>query len=61
MTAIGTLVECIEDMEIVNLKVDFYEGVLYTALFGEKIVVIDREHNPVELTEQIFQKHFKTK
>lgn len=61
MTAIGTLVKCKEDMEIVNLNINFYKGTLYTALIQDKIVVIDRTHKNIELNNKLFNKHFKIK
>ena len=61
MTGVGQLVKCKEDMEITNLNVNFYKGILYTALIGENIYVIDREHNNIKLTNNIFNKHFKLK
>ena len=59
MTSIGRLVECIEDIEIVNLDINFYKGILYTALIEHTIYVIDRNHNNIELDKNIFEKHFK--
>lgn len=61
MTGIGILVECIEDMEIVNLDINFYEDIYYTALINDKIIVIDRSHKNIELTKELFNKHFKIK
>lgn len=61
MTGVGELVECTEDIEITNLDVNFYKGIFYTALIGEDIYVIDREHKNIKLTNKIFNKHFKLK
>lgn len=58
MTAIGLLVECKEDMEIINLDINFYKDIFYTALIEDKIFVIDRQHKNIELTKQLFKKHF---
>lgn len=62
MTAKGTLTECIEDMEIEfedGRNMIFISGVYYTSLLGEKIYVIDRSHQNIELNNNIFKKHFK--
>lgn len=61
MTAIGTLVECIEDMEILNLDINFYKGIYYTALIDVKTFVIDRQHKNIQLNNKLFKKHFKIK
>ena len=61
MTGIGQLIKCKEDIEITNLDINFYKGVLYTALIGEDIYVIDREHKNIKLPTNIFKKHFKLK
>lgn len=58
MTAIGLLVECKEDMEIINLDINFYKDIFYTALIEDKIFVIDRQHKNIELTKKLFKKHF---
>jgi hypothetical protein len=61
MTSIGQLVKCKEDIEITNLDIYFYKGILYTALIDEEIYVIDREHKNIKLPINIFKKHFKLK
>ena len=61
MTGIGKLVECREDLEVVNLDINFYEDIYYTALIGDKIYVIDRNHKSIEVSKDIFKKHFKNK
>lgn len=61
MTAIGTLVECVEDMEIVNKDINFYKDIYYTALIDKDIYVIDREHKNIKLPKKLFKKHFKIK
>ena len=61
MTSVGKLVKCKEDIEIINLNINFYKGVLYTALVEEDIYVIDREHKSIKLPIDIFKKHFKFK
>ena len=64
----GILVECIEDCEIEQIvsstqtqNINFINGILYTAIIAEEICVIDREHQGITLTEEIFNKHFKIK
>jgi hypothetical protein len=66
MTGIGRLVQCVEDMEITQYitkrkkqELNFVEGVFYTALLEDSLVVIDRTHKPVTLTQELFIKHFK--
>lgn len=59
MTARGTLVECKEEMEIVNLDMHFIEGKYYLVLIEDKIFIVDRQHKNIELTEDLFKKHFK--
>lgn len=61
MTAIGKLVQCQEDMEITNLDINFKEGIYYTALLTDNIYIIDRKHKNIELTQELFTKHFKIK
>lgn len=61
MTGIGQLVKCKEDIEITNLDINFYKGILYTALIEKDIYVIDREHKNIKLSIKIFKKHFKLK
>jgi hypothetical protein len=61
MTGIGQLVKCKEDIEIINLNVNFYKGVFYTALMGQEIYVIDRLHKNIKIPNSIFKKHFKLK
>ena len=61
MTSIGQLVKCKEDIEITNLNINFYKGILYTALIEDDIYVIDREHKSIKITQKIFKKHFKLK
>ena len=58
MTSKGILVECVEDMEIVNLDINFYKDVYYTALIENKIFIIDRQHKNIEITKKLFKKHF---
>lgn len=68
MTSIGKLVECIEDLEIIQQQKDesirefiFYEGVYYTALIEDRIVIIDREHKNIEIEQDFFNRFFKLK
>lgn len=59
MKGLGKLVECVEDIEIENLDINFYQGILYTALLEEEIYVIDRSHKSIKLENNIFKRHFK--
>lgn len=66
MTGKGILVRCIEDMEIdttgesdFKSDITFIKDILYTALIGEEIYVIDRNHKNQKLTISFFEKHFK--
>lgn len=59
MTSKGILILCIEDMEVVNLDINFYKDLYYVTLIENKIIVIDRKHKNIEITKKLFKKHFK--
>lgn len=57
----GILLKCVEDIEIVNLDINFYENILYTGVESEDrdIHVITRDHKSFKLDRDIFNRHFK--
>lgn len=66
ITGKGKLVQCIEDIEIIQQLskrkkqiLNFIKDIYYTALLEDKIVLIDREHKSIILPKEIYNKHFK--
>lgn len=66
ITGKGKLVQCIEDMIIVQQLskrkkqvLNFIKDVYYTALLEDKIILIDREHKNIILSKEVYRKHFK--
>ena len=58
----GILLECKEDMELVDLDMIFIKGKNYLGVpTNDNITIIDRNHKSFELNEQLFERHFKFK
>lgn len=54
-----TLIKCVEDIEITNLNAEFYKDFFYNALLNKNYYIIDRNHQPILIEKNIFEKHFK--
>lgn len=57
----GILIECREDMEIINLNASFKKDVFYTLVedANSLLWVISREHIPVNISNRdILNRHF---
>ena len=58
----GILLECKEEMELVDLNMIFLEGKLYLGVpTNDTISVVDRNHKLFELNQELFNRHFKIK
>lgn len=57
----GHLIECKEDMEIVNFDVKFIEGKKYLLVPDQegKYYVVDERHNPIRILIKELKRHFK--